>query len=303
MVAWCAFGAALVLADPFSTWKEMYGFTTFENETDARANFELNFERLQQGAPTATTRSVDATVRNGRLLYRLNRFAVVHPMDFVQRYRIDEDLMPEVSGTGDPVDVPLVDEVDWNHVVTVYDQEPCESSWLHVVVNLLEAHETITFRRRRKISAEYLTDCLKLDCDRGNLKLALERAFSNGYCYADEYERRGCGCARHVRIQAFDIVASDSLERVLNMGPVVAVVGLGDEFQFYSAGVLHDTCTDIDARNHALLLTGYGVDDDGVQFWRGVGSFGPDWGEAGFFRIERNATKCGINQEAFMISI
>jgi aminopeptidase C len=67
--------------------------------------------------------------------------------------------------------------------------------------------------------------------------------------------------------------------------------------------VLHDHCSELDDRNHAVVLTGYGIDDDGVPFWRGVNTFGPEWGEGGYFRIERNATKCGIDQEVLMIGM
>merc|ERR1719221_2033512 len=45
--------------------------------------------------------------------------------------------------------------------------------------------------------------------------------------------------------------------------------------------------------DHAVLLVGWG-EDNGQKYWRIQNSWGPDWGEDGFFRIIMDENESGI---------
>ena len=45
---------------------------------------------------------------------------------------------------------------------------------------------------------------------------------------------------------------------------------------------------------HAVVLVGWGTDTNGTDYWRVKNSWGPGWGDGGFFNIERGINECGI---------
>ncbi|KAL3174081.1 hypothetical protein MRX96_011822 [Rhipicephalus microplus] len=51
--------------------------------------------------------------------------------------------------------------------------------------------------------------------------------------------------------------------------------------------------------NHAVLVVGYGFDHHSqLPYWTVKNSWGPEWGESGFFRIRRGNDECGIESLA-----
>ena len=75
------------------------------------------------------------------------------------------------------------------------------------------------------------------------------------------------------------------------MGPLSVSIKVTENFFFYQKGVFYDpACNDgRRATNHAVLLVGYGTDENGGDFWIIKNSWGPRWGQQGFARMARNA--------------
>jgi len=63
----------------------------------------------------------------------------------------------------------------------------------------------------------------------------------------------------------------------------------------YSSGIYHHTTGD-QLGGHAVKILGWGS-ENGVDYWICANSWGPKWGEEGFFRIQLGDS--GIDKAAY----
>jgi len=84
-------------------------------------------------------------------------------------------------------------------------------------------------------------------------------------------------------------------------GPLVVGIEPAEDFMFYSEGIYKSAAAakapsagqEWEQVDHAVLLVGWGV-ENGQRYWRVQNSWGPDWGEDGFFRISMGTNEAGI---------
>ncbi|GAB2231733.1 hypothetical protein Droror1_Dr00010745 [Drosera rotundifolia] len=107
---------------------------------------------------------------------------------------------------------------------------------------------------------------------------------------------------RVVSIDAYEDVPSyneRALKKAVAHQPVsVAIEASGRALQLYESGVFTGECGT--ALDHAVVAVGYGRENS-LDYWIVRNSWGADWGEEGYIRIERNAAsftgRCGIAME------
>lgn len=94
-----------------------------------------------------------------------------------------------------------------------------------------------------------------------------------------------------------NITAGDEVElkSAVYQQPVSVAFQVVDDFGSYTSGVYtSSTCKNGQADvNHAVLAVGYGT-ENGMDYWLVKNSWGADWGDNGFFKIERGVNMCGI---------
>jgi len=97
---------------------------------------------------------------------------------------------------------------------------------------------------------------------------------------------------------------ADSIRKELvEQGPLVMSFEPKEDFMYYKAGVyrsgsqkIHQEWEQVD---HAVLLIGYGMEKDHA-YWTMQNSWGTDWGEDGYFRMERGIDESGC--ESIVVS-
>ncbi len=75
------------------------------------------------------------------------------------------------------------------------------------------------------------------------------------------------------------------LQAAANQPVSVAIEADQREFQLYQGGVFDAPCGT--ALDHGVLLTGFGTDEDGQDYWIVKNSWGPLWGDQGFIKLAR----------------
>ncbi|NLW75593.1 MAG: hypothetical protein GXY18_04090 [Methanomicrobiales archaeon] len=213
---------------------------------------------------------------------------------------------------------------DWT--TPVKDQgEECGSCWAHAVIGILESHVKIIEDNPNlniDLSEQYLLSCNHDDdgCDGGDFETAMPylvdtpgpdglvgTVLEQNYPY-DEMsdackdlfglERFTAGKWAYVNATTESDDAEVSLPTVEELkaaiylkGPIGVGVDDDDAFDEYSGGIFYSE-EESDETNHAVILVGWGADEEG-EYFIGKNSIGTEWGEGGWFNIDVHSSRIG----------
>ncbi|MBN1278091.1 MAG: PKD domain-containing protein [Deltaproteobacteria bacterium] len=198
----------------------------------------------------------------------------------------------------------------------IRDQLSCNSCWAFSTTALLEINIMIIHGAERDLSEQYLVSCNTdgWDCIRGGWwahdyhqwKYRLPETEA-GAVPEDEFPYAGwdklCGgpYSHPFKIDAWGFIGSsftipsvDSIKQaIIDYGPVGTAIYSGPAFHAYTGGIFNiDESGDV---NHGVVIVGWDDNQGKDGVWILRNSWGKDWGEGGYMRIEYGLSRIGYS--------
>jgi len=226
---------------------------------------------------------------------------------------------PSTSPALDPNGYPV--SLDWRSFVNsagqttkvspVKDQQQCGSCWAFAASATLESMWAVKGNPLYVLAPQHYVDCTRGSpyneggCNGGWPTGAWDFAKSKGGQATEAnyaYKAADGTCNTNVAVAPITITrtsynpctvgSDDSLIKALQNGPVSIAIQAGDAFSSYSSGIYGDTdgLANPSSINHAVVVEGYGIDNNGNKFWWIRNSWNTWWGIGGRIKWTRGTS-------------
>lgn len=231
------------------------------------------------------------------------------------------------------IDVSAVDAFDWRNVNGTNYLPPlrnqhlpqyCGSCWAHATTSALSARFAIANNDSYTVynlSPQILINCVNgSNCGGGDPLQAYAYIASNGIMddtgtwyeaknlpCTDYYLCHTCepsgkcvavqNCTQFFASQFGEVSGEEAMKaEIYARGPIACTIAVTSEFVAYNGGVFQDK-TGALGQDHSVMISGWGVDSNGVKYWNLVNSWGGYWGETGSARLIRGINNLGIETQ------
>lgn len=221
---------------------------------------------------------------------------------------------------------------EWpKYISPVMDQGWCGSDWAISLATIASDRFAIQSNGAEKVilSPQTLLSCNvrgQRGCDGGHIDIAWRFASIHGLvdedCFPYQAKMSRCpykrfddligdGCRPVVpqRTSRYRVgppgrlmKEQDIMYDIMQSGPIQAVMTVYQDFFHYRDGIYrHSRYGDNELKGyHSVRMIGWG-ERNGDRYWIMANSWGPEWGENGYFRIARGEDESGI--ESFIVTV
>jgi len=303
------FAFSEIKSNVFNTWKSIHS-KIYETEAEEFIRFE-NFKK-------SLTRIAERNSKSSNPVFGLTKFSDLSTEEFKRGYVPRNSKSQPLSVLPGNTDIAVPATFDWrttNKVTPVKDQGQCGSCWAFSVVENVESiymiANNIDGNSMTPLSPQEIVDCDSKDsgCNGGDPPTAYAYIMSAGGLETDaDYpytatDGNTCNFDKSkvkVSISNWKYATTTSNEgemqtALVNWGPLSICVD-ASPWQDYTGGILNaaDCSTSLD---HCVQAVGYDTSGS-TPFWSVRNSWGANWGESGYIRLQYGKDTCGMADEA-----
>jgi C1A family cysteine protease len=250
---------------------------------------------------------------DGGAIFAVNKFADLTGDEFTANYK---GYKPTAWKVQRDLELEEVDAApatfDWEptgKVTPVKNQEQCGSCWAFSATENIESvwmiAKDLTNANFKPLAPQQIVDCDTDDggCNGGDTITAYEYVIkAGGQDTEASYPYKAVNQACHfkaadveVKIASYKYVGKNNEEDMKTGVATVAPLSIcvdAEPWQFYSGGIMKKAqCgTSLD---HCVQITAYDT-SSATPYWNVRNSWGTDWGEKGFIRLEFGTNTCGV---------
>jgi len=249
---------------------------------------------------------------DGGAVFAVNKFADLTSEEFDATYKGYRPVAWKVQRDLELPEVAAPATFDWEptgKVTPVKNQEQCGSCWAFSATENIESvwmiAKDLTKDNFKPLAPQQIVDCDKRDggCNGGDTPTAYEYVIGAGgqdteASYPYHAVNQACQFKPadvEAKISSWKYVGKDNeadmLTGVATVSPLSICVD-AEPWQFYSGGIMKKAqCgTSLD---HCVQITAYDTAAS-TKYWNVRNSWGADWGEKGFIRLEYGTNTCGV---------